>query len=210
MRQEDRLSSLEEIRDGQAIGKKSGEKYIWAECGNCGEKRWIKERRLITNNHTGLCLKCNAIVQQAKVKLDKHWNWKGGVRYESGYRFLKLLPDNPYFCMTKRKGYVAEHRLIVAMHLDRPLEKYEVVHHINGNKSDNRLQNLELFPSAKEHFNISHLIKETRKKALKDVGEYLGRQHSQSAGFDSPSGANIWFGIKYDDWEALKRGEMPR
>ena len=40
---------------------------------------------------------------------------------------------------------MAEHRFAMAMHLDRPLRSDEHVHHLNGVKTDNRLDNLELW-----------------------------------------------------------------
>lgn len=42
------------------------------------------------------------------------------------------------------KGYVRRHRLVMENHLGRYLEKKEVVHHIDGNKQNNELSNLEL------------------------------------------------------------------
>lgn len=54
-----------------------------------------------------------------------------------------------------KDGYVPEHRLMVEKSLGRLLSKSEIVHHINLLKSDNRIENLVVFESDKEHF-LSH------------------------------------------------------
>lgn len=67
-----------------------------------------------------------------------------------GYRMVLLRPDDPFFNMCPRgKGrkthnYVLEHRLVMARHLGRPLHPWETVHHVDGNRANNRLSNLQL------------------------------------------------------------------
>lgn len=67
--------------------------------------------------------------------------WRGGRRVADGYVTVCVPVDHP---MRNKSGYAREHRLVMAEHLGRPLEEWEQVHHINGDRCDNRLENLEL------------------------------------------------------------------
>jgi hypothetical protein len=53
--------------------------------------------------------------------------------------------------MCDKRGYVFEHRLVMAKHLCRPLTREEKVHHRNGNSEDNRIENLVYCPTQKFH-----------------------------------------------------------
>ena len=72
-------------------------------------------------------------------------HWRGGRHLKGGYVMLRLEPEDPFYSMQGNDGYTREHRLVMAKHLGRFLRTWEVVHHINGIKDDNRLENLQLF-----------------------------------------------------------------
>jgi transposase len=73
-------------------------------------------------------------------------NGKDRVRTRNGYAVVRLPSDDPLAVMAPpSSGYVMEHRVVMARHLGRPLEQHENVHHLNGDRLDNRIENLELW-----------------------------------------------------------------
>lgn len=84
-----------------------------------------------------------------------HWNWKGGKRVSIGKHEGYVIIHNPTHPNADYNGYVREHILIMEKHLGRFLTKEEVVHHLNGIKTDNRLENLVLCANQAEH-NLYH------------------------------------------------------
>lgn len=74
-------------------------------------------------------------------------SWKGG-KFKANNRWFIYQPDH-IFC--DHHGYVLQYRLIMEKHLGRYLKPEEVIHHINGNKDDDRLKNLKLFSNQREH-----------------------------------------------------------
>ena len=74
----------------------------------------------------------------------RNGRWKGGGRLVNGYRRVWIPDDHRFAAARSTANCVAEHRLVMMEHLGRLLEPYEQVHHKNGNKLDNRLENLQL------------------------------------------------------------------
>jgi hypothetical protein len=75
----------------------------------------------------------------------RHPRWKAGrVATSGGYIAVVPTDDLARAMVPYGSAYVLEHRLVMAHALGRPLTKEETVHHINGVKDDNRLENLQL------------------------------------------------------------------
>ena len=99
-------------------------------------------------------------------------HWQGGRRISAaGYIFI-MKPDHPFASKT---GYVQEHRLVMEERLGRYLNPDEIVHHKDGNKTNNAIDNLELLYNGQHisnHFKASHENVELHKR-IKELEEEI-------------------------------------
>lgn len=95
--------------------------------------------KLRTKKEAGL----NAVTTgRSKRKCGEHnHSWKGG-RHRSSHGYILVYA--PYHPRAASSSYVYEHDLVVERAIGRFLAAGEIVHHKNGQKDDNRLDNLEL------------------------------------------------------------------
>jgi len=121
-------------------------------CPRCGLERWVDRRAVSKETFTGLCHSCNA-----SKSGKNHPMYKDGIYHQSnGYVGVLVSKDDPFASMRDCRGYVYAHRYEMAKHLDRSLESYEHVHHLDGNKTNNQIDNLALVGEG-EHLLITKL-----------------------------------------------------
>ncbi len=136
------LTTAREIGLGGAYGY---QKYVWNACSKCGVERWVCLKGKKPSSKT--CTKC-----EGRYGSDNP-SWKGGRKLDKyGYVQLLLKPKDDFFSpMIQKGGYIREHRLVIAKSLGRCLSSWERVHHKNGLKGDNRIENLELTEGIGSH-----------------------------------------------------------
>lgn len=95
-------------------------------------------------------------MRHGNYEISPNWpNLKKGTPCLSPLGYMRINIDGKRFL---------EHRYIMEKHLGRKLEKKESIHHINGNKSDNRIENLKLFRTNSQHMKNGHSIMWDKRK----------------------------------------------
>lgn len=158
------MPAIGEIQRGTVIGSKSlHQQYIWVACRGCGKGRWVA---LIGGKaRSELCISC-ARKQNSRVT--------GRVR-QNGYIKIKLQPDDFFYPMADKKGYVLEHRLVMAKHLGRCLLPWEIPHHKTGiTKDDNRIEGLELITDKR-----FHMVDSATKLHIKQLGDKIRKLEAE-------------------------------
>lgn len=178
--------------DGVPIDQltKGSEKKVRTQCDKCGKEslvqwsNYLRSQSKRNNSGETFCRACSSRLTGKKRKGctfkkkpdqikrgSEHPSWKGG-KYTSneGYVMINIRagdPKEPGEIGWKR--YKKEHHIVMEDHLGRPLNKNEHVHHINGIKTDNRIENLFLVQNNSEHMSVH--------KSLQELGYLLYRNN---------------------------------
>ena len=153
-------------------------------CSSCNKPFWVQPHRLLENRGKYCSPECYQAARNApifkKCKIcgkefksficlpnnkycSKKCSDKSRTKIhikKNGY-LLVYKPDHPRTRVGNngKYGYVLEHIIIVEKHLKKLLNDKEVIHHINENRADNRLENLYLFPSNSAHSKYHKLFR---------------------------------------------------
>jgi len=154
-------------------------------CAYCHKEISLQPNQARRSQHFFCCHDCYGLWVSENRRSERHPNWQGGRRLNgAGYIEIRLQPDDFFYSMQSVRHYVLEHRLIMAKHLKRCLLPWEVVHHINGIKDDNRLENLKLLGSNGQHNTMldkwcRKLLKENQQLKT-ELMELKSTQHTMS------------------------------
>ena len=125
-----------------------GYKMIWAICPDCQKGRYVYLDSYTRGKKTGLCLHCF----NNRKRNNSNRTWFNNAKKD--YARIRM-PNHP---RANGQGSVKRAVLIMEQNIGRYLLHVEEVHHINGNKVDDRIENLQLV-THKEHIILHHKLR---------------------------------------------------
>lgn len=109
------------------------------------------------------------MADKTKIEWMDATTWGNRVTIKDEYVIVKCK----HYPRAKPNGYVREHRLVMAVHLGRPLKGSEHVHHRNGNKTDNRIENLEILTNGEHRsLHMSQMLEQEKKAMAFGLNRY--------------------------------------
>lgn len=99
---------------------------------------------------------------------------------DNGSYVLLYRPEHPNARQSSPDyGYVFEHVMVVSNSIGRMIEKGEVIHHLNGKKDDNIVENLVLCKTSREHNAIHDRMEKFVEKLIRTGKVYYDRTDGQ-------------------------------
>jgi hypothetical protein len=122
-------------------------------CEDCEQTRYVARVNYITSKNEHPCRSCSN-KRNGKAKAGKYTAWNSGKRYSireterteyvNSAGYIEVWCGRGEKSRGRKDGYKLKHHLVMEDLIGRKLEPGEIVHHINGQKTDNRAENLYL------------------------------------------------------------------
>lgn len=104
------------------------------------------------------------ICQAHRSRFHRHGTYDISPNWPNLKKGTPLVAPSGYSRINIDGNRILYHRFIMEKHLGRKLKRGERVHHKNGNKTDNRIENLELFRNNREHMKVAHAVMWDKRK----------------------------------------------
>jgi hypothetical protein len=134
--------------------------FVKTNCSVCGKEIYVDRANFKKSKKSICSIECRRILSSAPDGAKKN---KRGRKELDGHILIKQI-NHPF----AKKGWVPEHRYVVEKNIGRYLESDEIVHHINMDKKDNRIENLHVFKTNTEHFLSHGTLNKCVKKLIED------------------------------------------
>lgn len=127
-------------------------------------------------------LKISAKMKGRKLSVEHRIKLRGRTGSKNpAYKGGTVVYTNGYVCIRGQKTKIAEHRYIMEKYLERKLNRWEEVHHLDGNKTNNKLENLFLLDKknhSRQHYELFVKVQrlEWENKWLKQQIENIKKQ----------------------------------
>jgi len=145
----------ENINCAEIYKKRKENTWIRVVCSFCGNN--LKRRKCNTDGYKNYY--CNKKCEAKHRTFGENTELKGSYTDMGGYKYHKI-----------NGKYRAEHRIVVEREIGRTLESYEFIHHLNGIRKDNRIENLTIVTN-KTH--ESGTIRRLLQKRIRELEEQL-------------------------------------
>ena len=121
------------------------------------------------------------ICQAHRSRFFRHGNYDISPNWNNLKKGTPLITKLGYLRININGKRILHHRYIIEQHIGRKLKKKERIHHINGIKTDNRIENLKLFKNHSKHMKNSHSVMWYKRKdrysnkTIKNIFESLNK-----------------------------------
>lgn len=130
-----------------SVGNKNNKRII-IKCNYCNKDIIRIPYKLKINKNNFCNITCKKLYQSKFIVGDNSYKWRGGRHISHGYIYV-YVKDHP----KSVNNYIGEHIIIMEKEIGRYLNDKECVHHINKDRQDNRIENLQLLTQS-DHMKI--------------------------------------------------------